>query len=107
MGSQNWVTAVTDSEAPHLPRTLCTNGNTGTYKVQTFKDVNMHPHVQSHEPVLASGVHARVRASSTNGCASVQSTGAQSTEYRVLYRVQEYTISISGPGCLEPSVKQL
>ena len=94
MGSQNWVTAGTDSEAPHLPRTLCTNGNTGTYKVQTFKDVSMHPHAQSHEPVLASGVHARVRASSTNGCAS-----------GLLYRVQEYTISISSPGCLEPSVK--
>ena len=42
MESQNWVTAVTDSEAPHLPRALGTNVNTGTCTLQTFKDVNMH-----------------------------------------------------------------
>ena len=52
MESQNWVTAVTDSEAPHLPRALGTNVNTGTHKLQTVKDVNMRSHVQSHELFL-------------------------------------------------------
>ena len=78
MESQNWVTAVTDSEAPHLPRALGTNVNTGTCTLQTFKDVNMHSHVQSHELVRVSGVHCHLRVSSTSGRASVYCT-VQST----------------------------
>ena len=84
MGSQNWVTAVTDSEAPHLPRALGTNANTGTYKLQTFKDVNVHSRVQSPELVPVSGVHCHVRASSASGCASVHFS-VQSTAVQDLY----------------------
>ena len=64
----------------------------GTFRLQTFKDVNMHSHVQSHKLVPVSSVHCHMRKPSTSGCAFVYFT--------VHYRV-EYSIFISSPGCLE------
>jgi len=39
-----------------------------TFNLQTFKDVNVHSHVQSCKLVHMSGVRCHVHASSTNGC---------------------------------------
>ena len=39
-----------------------------TFKLRTFKDVDLSSHVQSRKLVHVSGVHCHVRASSTSVC---------------------------------------
>ena len=45
-----------------------------TFKLWTFKDANVHPHVQSRKLLHVSGIQCHVRASSTRGCAFVYFT---------------------------------
>ena len=52
-----------------------------TFKLQTFKDANMHLHVQSHKLVHVSGKHGHTCASSTSGCAFVYFTVQYCIEY--------------------------
>ena len=42
-----------------------------TFKLQTFKDANVHSLVQSEKLIHMSEVHCHLRASSTSGCAFV------------------------------------
>lgn len=57
-----------------------------TFKLQTFKDVNVRANAQSRKLVHAPGVHGQVRASSTSGslCTLLYRT-AQSTVMQYLY----------------------
>ena len=63
-----------------------------TFKLQTFKDADVHSHVQSCGLVDMSGVHCHVRASSTSGCAFVYFTVKDCREYSstvCLFQVQD------------------
>ena len=52
-----------------------------TFKLRTFKDENMHSHVQSCKLVHVSGIHCHMHASSTSGCAFVYFTVQYCIEY--------------------------
>ena len=59
----------------------CPLDHQGSPQLRTFKDVNVHSHVQSHKLVHVSGVHCHVHASSTSGCAFVYFTVQYCIEY--------------------------
>ena len=65
--------------------------------MQTFKDANMHLHVQAHKLVHMSGENCQAYAYSTSSCAFV---------YFIVRVEHSSTVSrISSPGCPEASVK--